>query len=149
VRPPAADTYREDGKGSDAMLAGLRQGLALLAALIGQHPNGSLVPRFSLSAAILLVVVLFVFVILLRLFRGPREPRGIRGLLATRAARSIIFATSVLVVAAMKLPRVVAVAVIMAINVGLYWYALLVHQRRNQHQHPRSDRGSPPDASPP
>jgi amino acid transporter len=131
------------------MLAGLRQGLALLAALIGQHPYGSRVPRFSLSAAILVVVVLFVFVILLRLFRGPREPRGIRGLLATRAARSIIFATSVLVVAAMKLPRVVAVAVIMAINVGLYWYALLVHQRRNQHQHPRSDRGSPPDASPP
>jgi hypothetical protein len=130
------------------MVAGLRQGLALLAGLIGQDPYGWRAPRFSLSAAILLVVVLFVLVILLRLFRGPREPRGIRGLLATRAARSIIFATSVLVVAAMKLPRLAAVAVIMAINAGLYWYALSVFQRRNHPQHPRSDRGSPPDASP-
>jgi hypothetical protein len=126
------------------MLAGLRLGLAMWLGLLGRL-NGVHLP---ISTSILLVVVLFVFVILLRLFRGPREPRGISGLLATRAGLSIIFATSVLVVAAMKLPRVAAVAVIMAINVRVLWYALSVFQRRNQQQHPRSDRGSPPDASP-
>jgi hypothetical protein len=54
------------------MLAGLRLGLALLAGLIGQRPYGWRVPRFSLSAAILLVVVLFVFVI-------PSASSAVRG----------------------------------------------------------------------
>jgi hypothetical protein len=51
-------------------------------------------------------------------------------LLATRAARGIILFGSVLVVAAMNLPQVVGVAVIIAIQAGLYWYALsLLHRK--------------------
>jgi hypothetical protein len=42
--------------------------------------------------------------------------------LDTRSARTIILAAAVLVVAAMKLPLVVAVAVILAIQAGLIWY---------------------------
>jgi hypothetical protein len=71
------------------------------------------------------------------------------GLLGRLNGVRLPISTSILlVVGATKLPRVAAVAVIMAINVGLYWYALSVFQRRYQQQHPRSDRRSPPDASP-
>jgi hypothetical protein len=51
-------------------------------------------------------------------------------LLATRAARGIILFGSVLVVAAMNLPQVVGVAVITAIQAGLYWYALSLFHRK-------------------
>lgn len=51
-------------------------------------------------------------------------------LLATRAARGIILFGSVLVVAAMNLPQVVGVSVIIAIQAGLYWYALSLFHRK-------------------
>ena len=50
-------------------------------------------------------------------------------LLATRAARGIILFGSVLVVAEMNPPQVAGVAVIIAIQAGLYWYALSVGER--------------------
>jgi hypothetical protein len=73
------------------------------------------------------LVVFLVFAILFRLFRGPWEHRG--GFLATRAAQGIIFATSFLVIAAMKLPRVAAIAVLFAINAGFWYLVLLRHKR--------------------
>jgi len=51
-------------------------------------------------------------------------------LLATRAARGIILFGSVLVVSELKLPQGVGVAVIIAIQAGLYWYALSLLQRK-------------------
>jgi hypothetical protein len=42
--------------------------------------------------------------------------------LDTRSARSIILGAAVLVVAAMKLPLIVAVAIILVIQAGLIWY---------------------------
>jgi hypothetical protein len=50
------------------------------------------------------------------------EGRDSMRLLDTISARSIILLASVLVVSAMKLPLVVAVAVILAIQAGLIWY---------------------------
>jgi hypothetical protein len=113
-------------KGSDSMLAGLRLGLALLVGLIGSQ-SGGYVP---FSTGILLLVVFGVFVILFRLFRGPREPSGIVGWLTSRFGLGMILVTSVLLVAAVNPPRAVGIAAILAINVGLVSYLFLLRQRR-------------------
>jgi hypothetical protein len=125
-----------------AMLVELMLGQAMWVGLIGVgRPYRPYSEGLPLSAAILLIVGLGVLLLLLRLFRGPREPRGVRGWLDTRSARTIILGASVLVVAAMKLPIVAGVVAIIVIQAGLIWYALSVRHRRDQAQHPRSDRG--------
>jgi hypothetical protein len=106
------------------MLAELSLGLALRVGMIGQLRR----PQVPLSTAILLVVVFGVLVILLDLFFGP--PRGIVGWLTSRAGFGILLLTSVLLVAAINPPRAVGIAAILAINVGVVWYLLLLRQRR-------------------
>jgi len=123
------------------MLVELMLGLAMWVGLIGVgRPYRPYSEGLPLSATILLIVGLGVLLLLLRLFRGPRELRGIRGWLDTRSARTIILGASVLFVAAMKLP-IAGVVAILFIQAGLIWYALSVRHRRDEAQHPRSDRG--------
>jgi hypothetical protein len=117
------------------MLAGLMLGLVPWVGLIGRL-NGVHLP---FSTGILLLVAFGVLVIIFRIFRGPREPRGTMGLLTTHFGRGIILAASVFLVAAMNPPRAVAVPAIFAINVGV-WYLLLLRHRWGKEQHPRLDR---------
>jgi hypothetical protein len=103
------------------MLAELMLGLELWVGLIGRAGH---VPP---SAVVPLVVILSV-VVILSLFLGPR--RGIVGWLTSRAGFGILLLTSILLVTAMNLPRAVGIAAILAINVGVVWYLLLLRQRR-------------------
>jgi hypothetical protein len=119
-RRPRDVVVRGRREGSVSMLAGRIPGLVgLIGRGIGTFP--------SISTGILVLVVFLVFAILFRLFSGPWERCG--GFLATRAAQGIIFATSFLVIAAMKLPRVAAIAALFAVNVGFWYLVLLRHKR--------------------
>jgi hypothetical protein len=53
------------------------------------------------------------------------------GWLGSRLGRALIMVTSVAVVTAMKLPRVVGVAALVVINVGLIWYLLFLRRARD------------------
>ena len=52
-------------------------------------------------------------------------------LLDSTSARTIILAATVLVVAEMKLPLVVGIAVILAVQAGLIWYRYSSRQRKH------------------
>jgi hypothetical protein len=82
------------------------------------------------STGILLLVGFGVVLILLRLFRGPREPRGIVGWLRSHFGRGLLMVATVMLVAAINPPRAVGIAANLAINVGVVWYLLLLRQRR-------------------
>jgi hypothetical protein len=100
------------------MLAELRPGLALWVGLIGQ--NGIRIPE----SATPLVFGACVVVLLLSVFLA-------QGWLRYRLILRIILAASILVVAAMDLPQVVGVTVILAISLGLTLYFFWRHFMRN------------------